>query len=235
MKNHLFFSTQFIRRIVICSLSLLVIVPFVRISAVQFIHHSDVVKKIKEKFQSIDTYQAKFHIKTKEGNKEKVSYGTAYYKKGGKINFTFARPSQDMIISNGKKIWVFIKKLNAVGIQTLEENSLYQTVGYKGLVSLFKRYHYRFKSPEQPKKINGTKYFILSLEEKVKSGSFVNMDVYIDSNLYLIKKIIAYSPSKHVVHLQFKDIKLNRNLPNKLFTYRIEGNVKVVENPLSIE
>ena len=156
--------------------------------------------------------------------------------KGVKLTLLFQKPTGDVIISNGKKMWVYIKKINAVGIQNLKNDSnLYNSASYEGLVSLFQRYHYRFKTTQQPQNINGKNYYVLLLEEKVNSGGFSSMDIYIDAETFVIHKMTAYSSIGSIVELEFNSIKLNEDLPNSLFTYRIEGNVKVVENPLTVE
>ena len=202
----------------------------------EFVHHSDIVKKMKDAFKNISTYQASFKIKVKEQNDDKISNGKVYYKKPGKIHFNFEKPSGDLIISNGKKMWVYIKKINAVGIQNLDDNSsIYSSTTYEGLVSLFQRYHYRFKTPQQPQELNGHKYYVLLLEEKVNSGGFNSIDVYIDTKSYMIHKMTARTSVGNVVDLEFNSIKLNEDVSNNLFTYRIDGNVKVVENPLTME
>ena len=202
----------------------------------QFIHHSEVVTEMKKKFANIETYKANFSIKIKEGKKLKESSGIVYYKKGGKINFSFRKPNGDMIISNGRKMWVYIKKLNTVGVQSLDRKkvNLYQGASYEGLISLFQRYHYRFNSTDQPQHVLGYKHYVLLLEEKVDSGGFHKITLYVNANTKLIRKLTALSRSGRKVELEFKHIKLDRELPGNLFIYRVEGNTRVVENPLTV-
>ena len=88
-----------------------------------FIHHSDIVRQVRKKFAEMETYKANFNIEVKEDKKTKTSHGTVYYKKGGKVNFTFKKPYGDQIISNGRKMWVYINKLNAVGVQSPAEKT----------------------------------------------------------------------------------------------------------------
>ncbi len=201
-----------------------------------FVHHSDVVRAMKKRFSEISTYQAKFTIKVINNNKSTTSTGTVYYKKSGKVNFSFANPNGDKIISNGKKMWIYIRKLNAVGVQALdkENSNIYNSASYEGLVRLFRRYHYRFDSIEQPKEISGNNYYVLALDEKVDSGGFSSITIYVQTNTKLIKKLVAISRGGRKVELEFRDIKLNVELLSSLFTYKVEGNVKIVENPLSV-
>ncbi len=199
-------------------------------------HHSDVVRNVKKKFAGITTYKARFVMRIIDGNKNKLSSGTVYYKQAGKVNFSFNNPNGDRIISNGSKMWVYIRRLNAVGVQTLNSNqsNIYNSGNYEGLVRLFRRYHYRFDKAEQPRYVLGASHYVLALDEKVDSGGFSNITLYIDATEKLIKKMVAVSRSGRRVELEFKNIQLGVELPNRLFTYKVEGNIKIVENPLTV-
>ena len=205
-------------------------------SFAEFIHHSDVVRDVKKKFAKISTYKARFVIRVIDAQKTRVSSGSVYYKKTGKVNFSFDQPRGDKIISNGKKMWVYVQKLNAVGVQSLDEgdNSVYNSASYPGLIRLFSRYHYRFDKTEQPREVLGGRHYVLSLSEKVDSGGFHHIKLYIDAKKKIIKKMFAASRSGRKVEVEFKRIRLNVELPGGLFSYKVEGNVKVVENPLTV-
>jgi len=205
------------------------------LSAQKFTHQTDVVKAVKERFEGLETYMAEFTIVSEWKDKRKIATGTAYYKKGGKVNFTFTSPEKNLIISNGKKIWIHMAHLNAVGIQDLDPSkaNIYNSATYEGLVTLFSRYHYSFSQPEQPVTKGDSSWYILELKEKVASGGFSNMLVYIDPETYLIEKIEASNETGKKVKLTFKNIVLNEELPDSLFHYTLEGNTRVVENPLT--
>ncbi len=229
------YGPAMIKKSTILSLLLIALVITTRIFTQEFVHPTDVVKQTKERFKAMETYQAEFQIVTEQNNKKSYAAGTAYYKKGGMVNFTFTTPRADMIISNGKKLWVYMSDLRAVGVQDLdpEKASLYNSNTYEGLITLFSRYHYSFDTPNQPVESSGSMYYVLKLKEKVASGSFTEMQVYIDAQTYLITKIVAQSPMGKTMTLIFKNIELDMELPNSLFQYTVEGNVRVVENPLT--
>lgn len=212
--------------------------PNINAQEQQFLHPSDVVTKMKARFKEMQGYQANFVIISSDGKKI-TSKGVVYYKQGGKINFTFSRPSGDKIISDGKRLWVYIASLRAVGIQDLQHQdkdgkSIYQTASYDGLVALFRQYHYSFRSSEQPETIDGEKYYVFQLKEKVASGGFTSMLLYVSPQDYLIHRLKAVSASGREVELQFSSLQVNPDLPNNLFTFEIKGNIRVIENPLTV-
>ncbi len=209
------------------------------LSGQEFLHPSDVVKKMKENFKTMKSYEANFTIVVKDNKDSKTSSGVARYKSGGKLNFTFRDPSGDWIISDGKKMWVYVASLRAVGVQDLKKSQngkpVYDTGSYEGLVRLFERYHYRFSSPDQPVSENNGKYFLLTLSEKTASGGYETLELKVNASTYLIESMKGVSPSGRIVEMTFSSIQVNPDLQDNLFQYSPKDGVKVVENPLTTE
>lgn len=222
---------------IIFQAGILVFFTTLSLDARKFVHPTDVVKKIKENFYKLDSYQAEFTILSERKDQKKYTKGNAYFKKGGKVNFSFTNPSNDVIISNGKKMWVFIKRLNAVAVQDLKDpgsgKSLAGNLTDAGVITLFNRYHYSFDSADQPVTINKEKYYKLNLKEKVATGGFSEMKVYVDAQTYFITKMEANAPAGKKVTLTLSNVQYNIELPNSLFQFNIEDNMKVVENALT--
>jgi outer membrane lipoprotein-sorting protein len=207
------------------------------LNAQKFVHPTDVVKKVKDNFNKLNSYQAEFTILTERKDQKKYTKGTAYFKKGGKVNFSFTSPVNDVIVSNGKKMWVYIKRLNAVAVQDLKsqdaDKGITGAFSDAGVITLFNRYHYSFDSVEQPVLVNKTLYYKLNLKEKVATGGFSEMKVYVDAETFFITKIEANAPAGKKVTLTLSNVEYDVELPNSLFQFNIEDNMKVVENALT--
>lgn len=209
-------------------------------AADNFVHPNDIAKKMQAKFKSLKAYQADFSLSIKDLNKSKVSSGVATYGEGGKLNFTFNQPAGDLIVSNGQTLFVYVSRLRAVGKQPLKTKDkdgkgLYSAGTAEGLSNLFRRYHYRFDQPEQPRDVEGGRYFILDLKEKEITGGYDKITLFVHAESYLIEKMRASSPSGRTVELVFSNIKLNPAIDNKLFQFKEPANVKIVDNPLTTE
>ena len=217
---------------------LIILLAFTAIHA-EDIHPNDIVKRMKKNFKTLETYKANFNITTTEGKKVKRSKGVAYYKKGGKLNLTFTSPYGDKIISNGSKMWVYIRSMNAVGEQKLKtknkKTGIQTAISYEGMVSLFRRYHYRFDTIKQPRLVNNQSQYVLELKEKTTSGGFKSMKVFVGGSNYLINKIIAKTESGKTVIMQYSNIKKNINLADKLFVFKPKGKMRILKNPLTSE
>ncbi|MEM7181242.1 MAG: outer membrane lipoprotein carrier protein LolA [Spirochaetota bacterium] len=204
---------------------------------------SEVVKKIRKKFVNLKAYTANFHITTTTGIRRKSTKnlkGKCTYKKPGMIRYQFSQPAGDLIVSNGKTLWIYIKRKDVVGKQdlTLKKKKksgkpIFQVSSSAGLNRLFRKYHYKFNSTKQPQKgKDGKSYFVLALEQREKIGGFEHMTLYVDAKTYLIHKTIAKDSLGNKTTLEFSNMRLNPDIEDGIFKYQISGSSKIVNNPL---
>ena len=204
--------------------------------------HADVARKVKETFEKMGAYSATFSIASVDGNSRRNMSGKLYYKQPGKIRFDFSSPAGDLIVSDGKILWIYINKLKAVGKQDLtmnkrnQDNSqIFLATPGPGITRLFSKYHYRFDSTQQPRQVDGGLYFVLDLSQRVKVGGFENIKLYIDAETYLIKKAIGTDNISRETTIIFNNQKVDPVLEGRIFQYEPPESVRVVLNPLVSE
>jgi outer membrane lipoprotein-sorting protein len=202
---------------------------------------SEVVKQIRNRFEGVKSYTSEFKIVTEEGKSSRTLTGTCLYKKPGKIRYNFNNPEGDVIVSDGKFLWIYIKKLGAVGKQDLEldkkntSGPVFTTNSPEGLNRLFRKYHYKFDSTVQPRVIDEkdpTEYFVLDLEQREKIGGFEKMTLYVDSKTYMVRRATGYDGRGKKTNIVFSNMDINRDIEDGLFNFHISGNAKIVNNPL---
>lgn len=203
-----------------------------------WVSHTHVVKEIIRVYDSFENYRADFRI-TK---KNRVVTGIAYYKKPGRVRFEFTNPSGDLIISDGKVLWIVIGKQNIVGKQDLnlqvkDENDkpIFAVMPGRGVSHLFRKYHYKFDDIQQPKVIDGKRYYVLDLEQKVKTGGYEKMKLYVNADTYFIEKAMAEGSFETKTTIEFFNIQIDRELEGKLFQFQPGENARIVLNPLVSE
>ena len=204
---------------------------------------SEVVKNIKEVYGKLEGYSASFNITTKFNKNVKVMKGDVLYKNPGMIKYTFNVPQGDEIVSNGKTLWIYIKSINAVGKQdlTLDKKNrsgrIFGSGTAVGLTRLFRKYHYKFNSINQPQldPEDGRQYFVLAMDQREKTGGYEKMLLYVDSEDFLIRKTVAVDGRGKETTIQFGNYKLNPDIEAGEFNYHISGNAKIVNNPLVTE
>jgi len=208
----------------------------------EWFSHARVARKVIEKFKAVESYTADFTIATVDGKKTNNMSGKIYYQKPNFVRFEFSRPAGNEMISDGRTLWVYIKRINAAGKQDLrlnkkDENSklIFSEIPGPGLIRLFRKYHYRFDTPKQPRKESGRNVFVLDLEQREKIGGYEKMVLHIDAKDYLVTKAIASDDYGKVSTISFSNMKLNVPLDGALFQYKPGRSVRVVNNPLVSE
>ena len=201
---------------------------------------SEVVKKIKKRYSELKSYTSDFTITINNNKKTTQMKGSGSYKTPGKIRYDFSNPEGDAIVSDGKTLWIFIKKIGAVGKQDLEISKnntsgepIFQANSIPGLNRIFRKYHYKFDSINQPQKLeDGKEYFVLSLEQREKIGGFENMTLYVNSNDYIVYKAIGKDARGKETILEYSKFNPDTEIEDGIFNYHISGNAKIVNNPL---
>ncbi|MCX7677907.1 MAG: outer-membrane lipoprotein carrier protein LolA [Spirochaetes bacterium] len=202
-----------------------------------FVTVTDIVKKVKKRFAEIDSYQADFSMTSYKLGSVTRQTGTIKYKAANKLLVECYGGRQYRIVSDGRKMWIYIPSMNAVVRQDLKSDAegIFSTGTKSGLQRLFSKYHYKFASKEQPElQSDGTKKYTLFLKQKEQRGGFRTIKLWISED-FLITKAEGETAIGKKVELELKNIKTDISLPNGLFKFDIPGQAKVVVNPLMSE
>ena len=199
----------------------------------------EIARKVMSTFESFRSYSANFQIRVREGKRSRNMKGKIYYQKQGKLRYEFTQPQGNLIVSNGRIMWFYIKRLNVAGKQDLtlqtktsSGRKVFQNNPITGVKRLFQKYHYRFDSQEQPRKEGDRLCFVFDLEQREKIGGYEHLTLYVDAKTYLIYKAIGDDGYGKTAEMNFSDISLNPELEGSLFQYNPSKGVSVVSNPL---
>ncbi len=201
--------------------------------------HAEVVRKVMDKFESMNTYRAGFSIATTDGRINRNLNGSCYFQKPGKIRFDFSEPAGNLIVSDGRILWIYIRRLNIAGKQDLRldvknENdaSIFSDAPGPGLARLFRKYHYRFDSENQPRQEEGGNYFVLDMDQREKIGGYEKIKLYVDAGTFLIHKAVASDSYGKKTTITFLNPAVNSSLDGALFKYEPNEGIRQVNNPL---
>ncbi len=203
----------------------------------EFITVSDIVKKVKQRFAEIDSYQAKFRIVTEKLGKKNYQSGTVKYRSSDKLLVEFHQPYGQKIVSDGKMMWIYIPSMNVVAEQDLDSDSdsIFSSGTGSGLRRLFSKYHYRFASKKQPElQPDGTKKYTLFLKQKESRSGFRTLRLWISED-FIIAKAYGETSSGKKVEIRFDDIRTDVNLPLGIFRFDIPSRARVIKNPMISE
>jgi outer membrane lipoprotein carrier protein len=203
----------------------------------EFTTVSDVVKKVRKKFSDMESYQADFKIVSEKlGNKAHKS-GRIIYKATDKMLIEFANPAGQKIVSDGKRLWVYIASMNVVAEQDMKSDSasIFSSATGSGLKRLFTKYHYKFASKNQPEKqSDGSMQYTLFLKQRESRSGFRSIKLWISED-FLIKKAVGESSTGKMIEIIFSNIKSNFEVSNGVFQFDIPSQAKIIKNPLISE
>jgi len=202
-----------------------------------FITVTDIVKKVKKRFSEIDSYQADFTMVSHKMGAVSRQTGTIKYKASNKVLIDCFGPRRYQIVSDGRKMWIYIPAMNSVVRQDLksDSDSIFSTGTKSGLKRLFSKYHYKFASKNQPElQSDGSKMYTLFLKQKESRGGFRTMKLWVGEDFFITRAEGETAIGKKV-EMDLRNIKTNVSLPNGLFKFDIPAQAKVVINPLMSE
>jgi outer membrane lipoprotein carrier protein len=207
------------------------------INAFEFTTVSDVVKNIRNKFSGINAYQADFTIVSEKLGSKTNKNGVLKYKADNKMLVEFSNPPGQKIISNGKKLWIYLPSMNVVAEQDLKsgDESIFASSTSGGLSRLFSKYHYKFASKTQPEKQDdGTMRYTLSLKQRETRSGFRTIKLWV-SEEYMITKALGESTTGKSVEIKFNKIQTNVDLPGSIFQFDFPKKARIIKNPMISE
>ena len=161
----------------------------------------DVLKKVQDKFNSIDSFSADFSESQLSAN------GVFYFKKENRFKIITAKQE---ITNNGSTIWNYDQKLNRVVINSVENES-----------SSFSLRQYLFEYPEKCDVAlidSKTLEKILQFTPHDDELGFSLAKIYIDEN-YLLRKIELDNGLDSQIKFEFKNINLDVDLSEEFFNF----------------
>lgn len=228
---------KLIKNIVYVSIMMLLILSSVVYAyKFDFVTVTDIVSKVQKKFEGLETYQAQFKITSEKLGKKIIQRGVIKYKDSGRLLIDFHQPYGQKIVSDGKSMWIYIPAMNVVAEQDLENDAgLFSSASGAGLKRLFRKYHYRFASKEQPKRMkDGDKKYTLLLRQKEKKSGFRKIKLWISEDFF-IEKATGETSTGKTVEITFSKIQTDLDLPNGEFKFDMPAHARIIRNPMISE
>jgi outer membrane lipoprotein-sorting protein len=190
---------------------------------------NDVKKLMEQAFESIQDYTA--DIVWVNGNVE--YFGTISYKRENKFLIEFEEPEDQVIVSNGEYLYLYIPYLRIVVQQLLgeaTESSLLATSSSQaGLSKMFNEYAFSFADSNGLQPFGSTMAYHLKLYQKRPKVGFKSMDLWVSKQGYILQSN-GVSPSGVNVNLSFSNIQVNRELPDHIFEFEVPADAQIMQN-----
>ena len=153
--------------------------------------------------------------------------GTVYLKRGGKLRWEYAEPTPQVIVSDGKTIWLYTPMLNQVNTGPAPE-ALAGPAGsfLSGLGRLHEHFGVRFLNPAQPKDAEGN--VVLDLAPKQPLPTLMRLILAFDPNGWQLRRAVVYDQFENTVTMKFTKLTINSGLDDKLFVFAAPKGVATV-------
>jgi len=200
---------------------------------IDYISVIDVVKKVKKQYKNLKTFIANFNQQSII-NSRKIKYkGKLFYKRPRKLRIEYKFPKGQIVVSDGKIMWIYIPYQKIVGRQELKNQSYDEQINLKlGIPFLFSRYSYKFGKEEQPVFINNKWYYTIILTSKHIKKNFKRIKLWVSKSSYIIEKMIGQISKKKKIIIEFSNIEINKEISDDLFIFRVPKGVYVYNNPI---
>jgi outer membrane lipoprotein-sorting protein len=187
--------------------------------------------QMSESYGEVKDYIAKVTI-TQE--KEAMA-GMLYYKSPNLLRIDFTSPADQVLVTDGSKLTVYIPLYRVVMSQTLKRHSaatISSMASRQGLILLKRNYSIAYV--EGPGRVpldasSSVPVTKLKLTWRTNSEGFREMILAVN-NQNMICRIDAVTVGYQKIQFNFEDIKTNQNIPDARFKYDSPASANVQEN-----
>lgn len=195
---------------------------------------NDVIKIMKERYSKIqDYYGTIIYVNKKNENSSSVnSEGEIYYKFPNKLKVILKSPREMTIVTNGKKLWVYIPSLFIVGEQELSKKlTIDVDNSQKSISYLLDNYNFKFIEEKSLYDFNNYKvYKIIGTPKRVEAG-FKSIELYVTEDGFIVYQY-AITLDNKIISYYFKSVQFNIDIPDRIFEFESEipDDVQIIKN-----
>ncbi|MCQ2603465.1 MAG: outer-membrane lipoprotein carrier protein LolA [Spirochaetia bacterium] len=205
---------------------LLIVFPAVA-SFAQIVTAQDYLNKISSYYGSITDYEANVTI-TRDSE---VMTGVMYYKNPNLLRINFSRPAEQVLVVDKEKLTIYIPKYRVTMSQKLKKRGV-SLATKDGLQLLKRNYTVAYlKTPDFVPLDEGSSEMVKKLKFVWRSSDegFRQIEMSIGEN-NLIRRMVGITSGYQEIKFDFKNIKLNQNIPDTRFDYDAPATANIFEN-----
>lgn len=179
---------------------------------------SEFFKSVSDYYGTIKDYEADVQISvgSKEGMIGKVSL-----KRPEMLRIDFSQPAEQTILFNGETLVIYLPGSSAILQQTVT-GSAAGAATPEGLALMRRYYTVSYETGQTPVPLEeGSAEMVVNLVLRRRSASeaFTRMDLSVDPETKLIRRIIAVTPANTTYVFYFSNYKLNLGIGDQRFIY----------------
>jgi outer membrane lipoprotein-sorting protein len=186
---------------------------------------------ISEKYGEVKDYIAGIRITLEKEAME----GTLYYKNPNLLRIDFSAPAEQVMVTDGEKLTVYIPQYRVIMSQALKKRSSASVAAMasrQGLLLLKRNYAIAYLEGPSPVPLDDKsdeRVTKLKLTWRTNAEGFRELVLSINAR-GLIRRIDAVTVGYQNIQFDFADIRVNQNIPDARFKYDPPASANVLEN-----
>lgn len=193
---------------------------------------TDVAKRVQAFYSETKDYQASFtqtYHDLAAGSK-KVNLGKIYFKKPGKMRWDYMnsdnpKKREKLYVSDGSSFWVYEEEFKQVFKRCLEDSQLPTSLSFlMGEGDLLEEFNVSYAETSTPKEPR------LRLVPKEPTSKYKELQFTVDPDTYQVTQTTIYDPYGNKNVIDFEHARVNKNLPDKGFDFKVPKGARVL-NP----
>lgn len=216
-------------KIILLMLLLIPVSISINFSAASALTGDEALAKLSEKLANAGTMKGKINISYQSGE---IYSGIFMYMQPGKLYVKFTDPPGKLIVTNGKKLWIYDSTTDVCGVQELETYGEVSEDNEKQI---------------RPRLRGGIQQFLQGYESTYTSGSssqniieLVNPNkIYSDIKFilnsdFMIISAVFKNADGNGFSIKLSDVKTGDKITPGIFNFKAPANAQVIKNPLDV-
>ncbi|MFQ3620989.1 MAG: outer membrane lipoprotein carrier protein LolA [Spirochaetales bacterium] len=217
-------------RILLSSLVVMYLFPFL-LDGQEILTAENFFDQISAKYGEVQDYVAQVTITIER----EVMEGTLYYKIPNRLRIDYTNPAEQVLVTDGNRLVVYIPQYRVVMAQTLKRRSaaaIASMASRQGLILLKRNYSIAYLSSPAPVPLDDrTKEPVTKLKLTWRSSDegFRELILSINAEGY-IRRIEGITVGYQRIVFDFRNLRINQNIPDSRFRYDPPASANVIEN-----
>lgn len=192
----------------------------------------EIVGKVQERYEKLTDIKADFlqEATIKSMNKTDREEGVFYFKNPRRMVWDYMKPKTKKLVVNPQTAWLYVPEDGVVYVQ--KTGSFFKSKAsmrfLSGMGNIGEDFRVSFAEPD---KVDKGGNYLLKLVPRERDLGIEEFFVTIDKDQFFIIQLSFADSFGNKTRLQFRNIKSNNGLAEKLFTFSPPAGVEIYNNP----
>lgn len=187
------------------------------------------VREIQARYRAVRTLRADFTQTYQSGGRTRVESGTAYFARGGLMRWDYREPQAKLVVSDGKKLWLYIpdeKQVTRSSMKTNEDARL----PFPLLVSHFDlhRIFSKIEFADEALKAEPGDRVLRGIPRRGYEDEYTQVLMEMTASLD-IRRLVVFYPDRSVMEFKFENIEKNIALASNLFAFAPPAGTEIID------